>query len=102
MSDKPVNYTPEQTTDLVNQYKAGTSLEQLSESFGKSVRSIVAKLSREGVYEPKSRATGTQRVTKQDMVTEIAQWLDREHFEVVSLEKASHEVLSLLVEKIRA
>lgn len=102
MSDKPVNYTAEQTTDLVNQYKAGTSLEQLSESFGKSVRSIVAKLSREGVYEPKSRATGAARVTKQDMVTEIAQWLDRDHFEVVSLEKASHEVLSLLVGKIRS
>ena len=44
-----VNYTPEQTALVVSEYQAGVSVEQIAESMGKTARSIIAKLSREGV-----------------------------------------------------
>ena len=59
MAEKAINYTPEQTAQIVAEYKAGTSVESLAEALGKSVRSIVAKLSREGVYQKKEYATKT-------------------------------------------
>lgn len=101
MTDKVMNYTPEQVVELVQKYQQGTSVETLADSFGKSVRSIVAKLSREGVYQAKAR-TSANRVTKLDMVTEIAQWVGCDQSEVASLEKASHEALSLLLARIRS
>ncbi len=58
------NYTPEQTTQLVAGYQAGETVEQLAEALGKTVRSVVAKLSREGVYVAKTKATGQTRVKK--------------------------------------
>lgn len=56
MSTKPVTYTVEQTAELVANYAAGTSVDELALKFGKSVRSVVAKLSREGVYVKKVAA----------------------------------------------
>ena len=53
MTAKTVNYTPEQTTKMVADYQAGVTVDQIAEALGKSVRSIVAKLSREGVYKRK-------------------------------------------------
>ena len=64
MTDKTVNYTPEQTAQLVAKYNDGVSVESLAEMFGKTTRSIVAKLSREGVYHAKSKSTGVARVKK--------------------------------------
>lgn len=54
---KAVNYTNEQTAQLVEKYNAGEGVELLAEFFGKSTRSIVAKLSREGVYKAKEYKT---------------------------------------------
>ena len=45
-----VTYTPEATAELIANYCAGRSVDELALQFGKSVRSVVAKLSREGVY----------------------------------------------------
>ena len=57
MTTKTVNYTPEQTAQMVADYQAGTSVEMIAESFGKTVRSVVAKLSREKVYVAKAYKT---------------------------------------------
>ena len=57
MSTKPVTYTAEQTAELVANYAAGTSVDELALKFGKTVRSVVAKLSREGVYVKKVAAS---------------------------------------------
>ena len=54
MTTKTVNYTPEQTAQMVADYQAGTSVEMIAETFGKTVRSVVAKLSREKVYVAKA------------------------------------------------
>ena len=50
---KTVNYTPEQTQAILDAYANGSAVEAIAETVGKSVRSIVAKLSREGVYKKK-------------------------------------------------
>jgi hypothetical protein len=94
------NYTPEQTLELVTQYQAGTAVEQLATQMNKTVRSVVAKLSREGVYVAKTRATGQARVKKADLVDKLATacGVAPEVFE--SLEKANHEVLEALVAKL--
>jgi hypothetical protein len=93
------NYTPEQTAQLVAGYQAGETVEQLALNLGKSVRSVVAKLSREGVYKPKTRQA-QHRVRKAELVDKLAQacGVAPELFE--SLEKANHEVLEALVAKI--
>jgi transposase-like protein len=93
------NYTPEQTLELVNLYKAGETVEALATHLGKSTRSIVAKLSREGVYQAKTKAT-KPRVRKADLVDKLAAicGVAPEIFE--SLEKANQDVLEVLVETL--
>ena len=94
------NYTPEQTTELVAGYLAGKTVEQLAELLGKTTRSVVAKLSREGVYVAKTKATGVSRVKKAELVDKLALacGVAPEVFE--SLEKANHEVLERLVAEL--
>ena len=96
MTDKPVNYTPEQTAQLIANYKAGTSVETLAEMFGKTTRSVVAKLSREGVYQAKAKNT-TTRVKKAELVDRIAQLCSATPEAFDSLEKANHEVLEAIL-----
>jgi hypothetical protein len=97
----PTNYTPEQTLQLVAGYQAGTSIEQLAQSLGKTTRSVVAKLAREGVYQAKTATKGQQRVKKSELVDQLAQacGVAPEVFE--SLEKANHDVLEALVAKVK-
>lgn len=97
----PTNYTPEQTQQLVTGYQAGTSVEQLAQTLGKTTRSVVAKLAREGVYQAKTAAKGVQRVKKADLVDQLAEacGVAPEVFE--SLEKANHDVLEALVQRLR-
>jgi molybdopterin converting factor small subunit len=94
------NYTPEQTAEVVARYQAGEAVELLATDLGKTVRSVVAKLSREGVYVAKTKAKGTARVRKADLVDQLAAkcGVAPEVFE--SLEKANHEVLEALVAKL--
>jgi hypothetical protein len=102
MENKAQNYTPEQVKMIVEQYKSGTPVEQIATMIGKSTRSIVAKLSREGVYVAKNKASVAPRVRKADLVERIAQvvGVPSELFE--SLEKANHEVLEQLADKLGA
>ena len=94
------NYTPEQTLDLVTRYKAGETVETLAETLGKTTRSVVAKLSREGVYVAKTATKGQARIKKSELVDLLAAkcGVAPEIFE--SLEKANHDVLEALVAKI--
>ena len=54
MAEKAVNYTAEQTAKIIADYQAGVAVESIAQAMGKTVRSIVAKLSREKVYIAKS------------------------------------------------
>ena len=100
MTEKTVNYTEALTKELVDRYVAGETVEALAESLGKTTRSVVAKLSREGVYKSKAKNTGVARVKKAELVDKLADacGVAPEVFE--SLEKANHDVLEALVAKL--
>jgi len=95
MSAKTVNYTPEQTLKMVADYQAGTSVETIAESLGKTVRSVVAKLSREKVYVAKTYTTKTgQPVVKKDAHADaIGAILNMTEAEIESLTKANKTAL---------
>lgn len=99
-TEAKTNYTPEQTTQLVAGYQAGETVEALATQMGKTVRSVVAKLSREGVYVAKSKTVGVARVKKSELVDQLATkcGVAPEVFE--SLEKANHDVLEALVARL--
>lgn len=95
---KAVNYTAEQTAKLIEDFKAGFSVEELAKAFGKTTRSIVAKLSREGVYKAKERTTknGEAIVSKEEFVSKIAFKLGVDAEKLGGLEKANKAALKLI------
>lgn len=103
MKEKAQNYTPEQTAQIVADYQAGQSVEMIAEAVGKSVRSVVAKLSREGVYKAKSYVSKTgERPVKKDFVAdEIAAILLLTEAETESLTKANKTALAKILQAVR-
>ena len=89
-------YTAEQTATMVEGYTSGTSVEQLAQDLGKSARSVIAKLSREGVYKAKEKTSAATRVTKAQLIEKIAARLEVPSEKLESLEKATKEALELL------
>lgn len=104
MTAKTVNYTPEQTAKMVADYQAGTTVESIAEALGKSVRSVVAKLSREKVYIAKTYTTKTgEAVVKKDEFADyIAQALGLTEADADSLTKANKTALAKIAEFIKA
>ena len=98
MKEKAQNYTSEQTAKIVQDYQAGVAVEAIAEAVGKSVRSVVAKLSREGVYKAKSYVSKTgERPVKKDFVAdEIAAILLLTEAETESLTKAKTALAKIL------
>ena len=95
-TSRPVNYTEDQTTKMVADYTAGIAVEQIALEMGKSVRSIVAKLSREKVYVAKTYTTKTgEAVAKKDAVADaIGAVLMLTEAETESLTKANKTALA--------
>ena len=104
MTAKTVNYTPEQTAMMVADYQAGTTVESLALTLGKTVRSVVAKLSREKVYIAKTYATKTgEAVIKKDTVADyIGEALGLGEADRESLTKANKVALKAIADFIRA
>ena len=98
---KAVNYTVEQTAAIVEGYTNGSTVELLAEAFGKSVRSIVAKLSREGVYKKKAYVTksGETVVKKDELADKMATVFDLTEAEADSLTKANKTALKKILDK---
>jgi transposase-like protein len=99
-TEKTQNYSVEVTAQLVEAFKAGATVEALANQFGKSTRSIVAKLSREGVYKAKTKDNAEARVTKAELVAKIAEGLGVEQEVLDSLEKATAQALTLVAEAV--
>ena len=95
-TEKIANYTPEMTAKIVADYTSGVTVEQIAESVGKTVRSIVAKLSREGVYVKKEykTKTGEKPVKKDSMADAIGAVLNLSEGEIDSLAKANKSALT--------
>lgn len=95
------NYTEEQTNMLVNEYldcPKPEKVEELAERLGKSKKSIIGKLSREGVYrrEVYVSKTGEKPITKVEIVANIADHLGLESRNLAGLEKSPKEALRCL------
>lgn len=103
-TEKTVNYTPEQTSALVKAYSEGTSVEALATQFGKTARSIIAKLSREKVYKAKEYVTKTgEKVVKKDTLADrLAEVVGLTEAETESLTKANKTALSKILLKLES
>ena len=102
---KVENYTAAMTATIKAEYVANPSKEtvaMLAEKFGKSVRSVVAKLSREQVYQKKDYVAkdGTKAESKSVIVEKIAAKLGVPAETVGSLESATKETLKLVFENL--
>lgn len=93
---KTPNYTPEVTATILAEYANGTPVETIAGIVGKSTRSIVAKLSREGVYVAKTATKAEAKATKADLVAKIAEAAGVDVAVLKSLEKATKEALEIL------
>jgi len=102
MTAKTVNYTPEQTAKMVADYSAGVTVETIAESMGKTVRSVVAKLSREKVYKAKEYKTKTgEAVVKKDAHADaIGAILQMPENDIESLTKANKNALRAIFEAL--
>lgn len=103
-----INYTKEQTKHIVEEYSnkpTKETVDMLAISTGKSSKSIIGKLSREGVYQRHvyKTKTGESPITKIELVSLIANNLDldQERFLLDGLEKSPKQVLILLEEETR-
>ena len=97
-----VNYSPEQTQAVVSGYTNGMTVESLAADMGKSVRSIIAKLSREGVYKAKVYTTkqGDTVIKKDAHADAIGSILNLSESETESLTKANKSVLRKIFEAL--
>ena len=90
------------TLKMVADYQSGVTVEQIAQTLGKSVRSIVAKLSREGVYEKKVYKTKTgEPVVKKDAHADaIGAILRLPENDIESLTKANKSALKAIFEAL--
>ena len=102
MTAKTVNYTAEQTSAMVADYSAGMTVESIAQNLGKSVRSVVAKLSREGVYKAKTYVskTGEKPVKKDVHADAIGAILRLSENDVDSLTKANKNALKAIFDAL--
>jgi len=109
-----MKYTPEITAKLVEDYKAGTTVSDLSKQLSESEtartgtsttvpeRSIIAKLSALGVYKKKEYLTkrGEPPVKKEEYIARIGKLLDIDLDLLESLEKVTKTALTLIERQI--
>lgn len=100
-----VNYTEEQVNYMKDLYSANPTretVENLSKELGKSVKSIIGKLSREGVYLKTvyKTKTGEDPITKKELVERVADILDMKADWIMGLEKSPKADLKRLCETL--
>jgi hypothetical protein len=92
------NYTKEQVTEMTTEYLENPTketVEHIAEGMGKSVRSVIGKLSTEGVYVKavKVTKTGKPQVTKAQWVAKLEEVTGQE---LIGLDKAPKVTLERL------
>ena len=100
-----INYTQEQVDLMKEKYTSNPSretVEELAETLDKSIKSIIGKLSREGVYKKTvyKTKTGESPETKKEIVEDLAGSLNLEYGQVAGLEKSPKSALKILREAI--
>jgi len=99
------NYTDEQVSMMIEKYQANPTrdtVDTLAEELGKNARSVIAKLSREGVYVTQPRVTkrGEPIIKKSELVCEIATILGVDEEQIATLEKATKADLQNLINRL--
>ena len=102
---KTPNYTEEQEAELRAAYMVAPTREtvnHLALSFGKTHRSIIAKLSNMGIYiaPPRTTKAGTPIVKKETLVKEICDKLGVDAPSLIKVNKQDLERLVLAVEGV--
>lgn len=103
-AEKVLNYTPEMTASIVADYQSGVAVEIIAAKVGKTVRSVVAKLSREKVYVAKvyTSKTGAAVVKKDATADAIGALLDLTEADVTSLAKANKTALLKILDVVKS
>ena len=101
-----VNYTEQQVQHMIEEYKNNPTretVENLADELDKSVKSIIGKLSREGVYQKTvyKTKTGEDPVTKKELVEELSELVGIEYPMIAGLEKSPKIDLKRLVEILK-
>ena len=99
------NYTEEMTQKLITEYldaPSRTTVEKLAAEYNRSLKSIIGKLSREGVYQRESykTKTGEKPITKIELVHQIAESLEVDPEELLGLDKAPKQALKFLKQNL--
>ena len=104
-----VNYTDDQVSKMINDYQAADSaadrtlaVKAIASEIGKTVKSVIAKLSREGVYVKAAKVTksGATVVRKEAIVKALASTLEIDFSDIKSLGKATKADLQNLLKAI--
>jgi hypothetical protein len=100
------NYTDAQVEHMVEAYQAKpdrTTVDMLAEDLDKSVKSIIGKLSREGVYQKAIYKTksGEVPMTKQEIILAMATALGIDSGKIMGLEKAPKQDIKFIYEVIK-
>ena len=95
------NYNAKQVSFMIEEYTANPNREtvdKLAETLNKSIKSIIGKLSREGVYQKAiyKTKTGEVPITKAEIILDIAEILDANGERLKGLEKAPKQELKYL------
>ena len=101
-----VNYTQEEVATMIDRYTAEPThetVEELADELNKSIKSIIGKLSREGVYQKAiyRTKTGELPITKAELVTQLADLFEMKPEQLAGLEKAPKQDLKYLVNGVR-
>jgi hypothetical protein len=106
-----MTYSEELTKEIVDEYTANPSRETvdaISERIGKPVRSVIAKLSSQGVYKTPIRTTktGDPIVKKEELVSDIEKWFGIEVPTLVKTGKLElrtlHDAIEEMIEHVQA
>ena len=100
------NYTKEQVSYMTNVYvefPERETVENLAKELDKSVKSIIGKLSREGVYQKAIYKTksGEVPMTKHEIILAMATALSIDSSKIMGLEKAPKQDIKFIYEVIK-
>lgn len=95
-----MKYTRELTDRLVQEYQAGTPVENLAQTLEVPKRSVIAKLSSLGVYQRKQYLTkrGETPRKKSEIIERVASLLNLDLELCESLEKVNKRILERIEE----
>ena len=99
------NYTDEQVRKMIIEYTLTpdrATVDRLAKELEKSVKSIIGKLSREGVYQKQLYKTksGEVPMTKAEIIKELASVLAIDSSKIMGLEKAPKQDIKYIYEMV--